>query len=239
MRRQSSLGLAEVRDMTTVTSPDDFTFSRPPIIHVAVQDRRRLFRDGVALVLGAEPDMIVCGTATTAQELVALSDKCRLDVVVLELDTQDWDPCRLVAALRKRHPGLRVIGTGESEHRSLRSYQAGVRSVFPRSGGVRTLLDTVRSLPPVRPTPAPRQVVRIDERRALLTPRERQVLQAIASGVTTRGLAHSMGISPKTVENYKQRIFSKLGVQNQAHAVAVALRRGLLSAPAMTAPAPA
>jgi DNA-binding CsgD family transcriptional regulator len=45
-------------------------------------------------------------------------------------------------------------------------------------------------------------------------------------------VAEAMGISPKTVENHKQRIFSKLGVQNQAHAVAVAMRQGLLSASA-------
>jgi DNA-binding CsgD family transcriptional regulator len=44
-----------------------------------------------------------------------------------------------------------------------------------------------------------------------------------------------MGISPKTVENHKQRIFSKLGVQNQAHAVSVALRQGLLTAGPMGA----
>ena len=56
------------------------------------------------------------------------------------------------------------------------------------------------------------------------------MLGEIGAGSTTRLVAQTMGISPKTVENHKQRIFSKLGVQNQAHAVAVAMRQGLLSA---------
>jgi len=54
------------------------------------------------------------------------------------------------------------------------------------------------------------------------------VLTGISVGCTTQRVAAALGISPKTVENHKQRIFAKLGVQNQAHAVAVASRRGLL-----------
>jgi DNA-binding CsgD family transcriptional regulator len=72
------------------------------------------------------------------------------------------------------------------------------------------------------------RVVSLDERRPLLSQREVQVLGEIGSGSTTRIVAETMGISPKTVENHKQRIFAKLGVQNQAHAVAVAMRQGLL-----------
>jgi DNA-binding CsgD family transcriptional regulator len=72
-------------------------------------------------------------------------------------------------------------------------------------------------------------VISLDERRSsVLTRREIEVLDAIGGGSTTRDVAMQMGISPKTVENHKQRIFSKLGVQNQAHAVAVAVRQGLV-----------
>src|SRR5262249_32400482 len=113
-------------------------------------------------------------------------------------------------------------------------YQAGVRTVFPRNAGIRAFLRTVRSLPgPARSGaaghPADNKVVRLDERRPLLSHREIQVLGEIGAGSTTRAAAAHMGISPKPVENHKQRIFSKLGVQNQAHAVAVAMRQGLLS----------
>jgi DNA-binding NarL/FixJ family response regulator len=71
-------------------------------------------------------------------------------------------------------------------------------------------------------------VVRLDERRPLLTDHEMQVLGAIGRRDTTRGVAHRMGITPDEVESHKQRIFSKLAVQDESRALAVALRRGLL-----------
>lgn len=64
--------------------------------------------------------------------------------------------------------------------------------------------------------------------RPLLTPREVQVMRGIADGLATAQVAVSLGITRKSVENHKQRIFAKLGVQSQAHAVAVAAGSGLL-----------
>jgi two-component system nitrate/nitrite response regulator NarL len=205
---------------------------RAGALRIAIQDRQRLYREGFALVLGGEPDLEVVATAATAADLVSVTAECEVDLVVLELDVEDWDACRLVAVLRKRHPGLAVVGLlpGDEDELPARAYQAGVRSVFPRNAGMGSFLRTVRSLPnPSRAAvPADRVVVSLDERRPLLSHREIQVLGEIGAGSTTRLVAQSMGISPKTVENHKQRIFAKLGVQNQAHAVAVAMRQGLL-----------
>lgn len=201
-------------------------------LRIAIQDRQRLYREGVALVLAGEPDLEIVATAASAAELVAATAEQDVDLVVLELDVEDWDACRLVAALRKRHPGLAVVGLlpGDDDELPARAYQAGVRSVFPRNAGIRAFLRTVRSLPSPSRTAVPAdRVVSLDERRPLLSHREVQVLGEIGAGSTTRLVAQAMGISPKTVENHKQRIFAKLGVQNQAHAVAVAMRQGLLS----------
>lgn len=61
-----------------------------------------------------------------------------------------------------------------------------------------------------------------------LTPREVQIMQGVADGLVTEQVAMSLGITRKSVENHKQRIFAKLGVQSQAHAVAVSIDAGLL-----------
>jgi DNA-binding NarL/FixJ family response regulator len=200
------------------------------ITRIAIQDRQRLFREGLDMVLSGEPDLSVVATASTAGELVTGTAEQPVDLVLLELDAPDWDPCRLVAALCKRHSGLAVVGTvaGSEARPTARAYQAGVRSVFARDAGVRTLLQTLRSLPSPTRSTASNRVLNLDERRPVLSAREVEVLGVIGTGATTRSVAEVMGISPKTVENHKQRIFCKLGVQNQAHAVAVALRRGLL-----------
>lgn len=90
-------------------------------------------------------------------------------------------------------------------------------------------VQAIHTLPQHATAPVPCQVIRLDERCANLTDCEVQVLGAIGAGATTRGVANLMGISPETVEDHKRRIFSKLGAQNKSHAVAVALRRGLLN----------
>jgi DNA-binding NarL/FixJ family response regulator len=200
-------------------------------LRVGVQDRQRLFRDVLAIALTAEPDVEVVAAVATGAELVAAVADADLDVVLLELDTADWDACRLVVALRQRNSRLTVVGTlaGDGDRPPMRAYQAGVRIVFPRSAGICTLLQAIHSVPAHAPAPAPRKVVRLAPRRPLLTSREVEVLGAIGSGATARSLAAVMGISPKAVENHKGRIFEKLGVQNQAHAMSVALRLGLLT----------
>jgi DNA-binding NarL/FixJ family response regulator len=205
-------------------------------IRIAVQDRQRLFRDGLALLLDSEPDLAIVATAATASELVAAARQ-GIDVVVLDLDASEWDACRLVAALRKLYPRLLVLGTTEQERTRVslrRAYQAGVTTVLPRTAGVRTMLQALRS-PPGRTVAPLAPVVTIDERRPRLTERESQVLDAIGSGATTREIAAALGISPKTVEKHKYGVFSKLGAVNQAQAVSVALRTGLLDpSPALT-----
>jgi DNA-binding NarL/FixJ family response regulator len=200
-------------------------------LRIAIQDRQRLYREGVALVVGGESDLEVVATAATATELVAATAEADIDLVVLEFDVEDWDAANLVAALRERHPGLAVIGLlpGDDDVLPPWAHQAGVRSGFPRNAGIHAFLRTVRSLPSLARPVRAEQVVRLDECPPILSLREIQVLGEIGAGSTTRVVAEAMGISPKTVENHKQRIFTKLGVQNQAHAVAVAMRQGLLT----------
>lgn len=65
--------------------------------------------------------------------------------------------------------------------------------------------------------------------RAGLTPRERDVLEAMADGLATKAIARKLGVAVKTVENHKIRVFDKLGVRTQAHAVSVAIGQGLLA----------
>jgi len=199
-------------------------------LSIAIQDRRRLFREGLVLILGAEPDLSVVAPASTARELVAATEGRAVDIVLLELEGPEWDPCRLAVALSKRHPGLTVIGTvAVADARpSSRAYRAGVRTVFFRDAGMRTLLQTIRSLPGPGRAPEAHRVIDLRDKAPVLSRREVEVLTGISSGCTTRRVADALGISPKTVENHKQRIFAKLGVQNQAHAVAVASRQGLL-----------
>jgi DNA-binding NarL/FixJ family response regulator len=198
-------------------------------MRVVIQHRQRFFRDGLAMVLGAEPDVTVVATAATDRELLEACRRERPDAVVFELDVDEWDPLALVGSLRRVVRAVRLVATGArvGRVRGAQAVRAGVWAVVAHDRGVAGILEALRSgeRPPVvasLPTdgagaPQPR-----------LTAREREVLMLVAAGHTGREIAASLGISAKTVENHKQRIFAKLGVQNQAHAIAVAMRAGIL-----------
>ena len=201
------------------------------MIKTAVQHQDRLIRAGLVYVLEREPDIEVVGEARDPRELVELCARTRPDTVVLEVDATDWDAPRLVAALCKRQRTLRAIGVhdGLQAETSRRLFKAGVRHTVSYGMGADVVLAAVRgrrpgasSLPlPVSPPP---------EARGTLTQREGEVLGLIAQGFRTSEIASTLDISLKTVENHKQRLFRKLDVQNQAHAVSVAMRQGLLPA---------
>ena len=200
---------------------------------VGIQQRQRLFREGLAMFLGRHADVEVVGTARTAAELVHLCDDAGPDVVLMEVDVTDWDPCRLAATLRARHHGLRLVGlpAGPGAAPARRAQRSGIQTVLSRSCGSDDVLAAVRGDPELGRVVPLRRADGSDEAGVpRLTERERQVLHLIGTGATSKETSARLGISRKTVENYKQRIFAKLEVQNQAHAVARAMRRGLLFA---------
>lgn len=210
-------------------------------ITIAVQERQRFYREGLVMVLDAEPDLAVAGSAADAKELVRVFGASTPDVVLLELDASEWDPFRLTGALRRRRRGLIVVGIAPSTDRILatNAAQAGMRAVVAREGGIPALLQAVR-LGPGRLTVSGLRPARRSYRstrddgpaapvRNTLTPRQLEVLTLVGGGLTTREISCELGISAKTVENHKQRIFERLGVNNQAHAVATAMRLGSIS----------
>jgi len=209
--------------------------AHPPVIRAAVQHRDRLVRVGLSHVLGREPDIEVVGAAACGDRLLALCAGTRPDVVLLELDAPGQDFGRLVTALRKRQRTIRVVGmhAGLSAAESRRVHQVGVRHSVSYDMGAESIVALLRSrhsAPSVIHLPGVPALTH-----ALLSAREREVLNLVAEGGRSKEIAADLGISLKTVENHKQRLFRKLGVQNQAHAVSVAMRHGLLTSPVANA----
>jgi DNA-binding NarL/FixJ family response regulator len=205
------------------------------VMKIAVQQRQRLFREGLGQLLQAEDDLEVVGTAGTSTELIAVCEARCPDGVILEADAVDWDSGRLARGLRRGLPGVRILGltSGEmSRAGTARAHRDGFRDVLPRSAGIVQILLALRAtsaLHRVRLYPAPADPsVAADPGDAVLTARELTILTLVGAGFTSREISSELTISHKTVENHKQRIFGKLGVQNQAHAVSVAMRLGLM-----------
>jgi DNA-binding NarL/FixJ family response regulator len=201
---------------------------------IAVQQRQRLFREGLGQLVTAEDDMELVGAASTSEDILAVCQQECPDAALIEADPVDWDAGRLTRALRRAVPRLRVVGLSTEEMSPAdvaAACRSGMRTIVPRSAGMGQILGALRAT-----SAAARPADRLAAQRTppgdpfdvRLTPRELTILNLVGAGFTSREISSQLTISHKTVENHKQRIFGKLGVQNQAHAVSVAMRRGLM-----------
>lgn len=194
---------------------------------VVVQHPLRLLRVGVAEALLADPRITVRGLAATPHDMVTQCGRTSPDVAILDLGEAGWEACQLAFRLQRAQPTLRFVGlSAERDSLAVQVVRpCGIRHLAWVGDGTRALAHTVLqaargSASSVRP-PAGRF-----QSRSELTTREVHVLALIGAGCTSREISERLRITYKTVENHKQRIFAKLAVQNQAQAVALALRRG-------------
>lgn len=194
-------------------------------LSVVLQHQNRLVREMLAGHLIREPGITLAGTAPSGPELVQLCTLRRPAVAIFELDTPRWSNERLVTLLAQSGRNLRLIGIHDALPAAyvIRAYEAGVSALVSYGSGFELLLDTIRN--PSLPVEAARARQYDGD---TLTERELQVLYLISAGYSPKQVATELEISPHTVENHKQRIFSKLDVHNQAHAAASAVRLGLL-----------
>lgn len=194
-----------------------------PNMRVVVLSDRRLYRASLALFLHAESGIDVVGSADSDEELREVVDDS-VDVIVVDVDN-GLDAEAIAGWVRREYSGrCRVIAlyTGLDRFERDRLTGSGI-DLVARGAGSDALLSTVRGVGLSSPGDGPAATSA-----PTLAPREMLVLQFLGLGITSSGVARRLGIAPSTVEDHKQRIFAKLGVQNEAHAVAVAVQQGLL-----------
>jgi DNA-binding NarL/FixJ family response regulator len=187
-----------------------------------------LDREGLVRILADAPEFEITGVASSVREIGGLARAGTPDVVLLDLDPVMRDAALIeeTATWRATQPRVRVVGLhGAFETVTRRRAIAiGIDYLVDRNSSPETVITAVGEAFKGATGSRVSNVTGAP----VLTPRERAVLELIALGHTSREVASLLSVSPRTVENHKQRIFSKLGVQNQAQAVAVATRLGLL-----------
>ena len=217
--------------------------SMPMKVRILLADDHAVVRSGLRALLNAEPDLIVVGEASSGGEAVEKARALLPDVVVMDISMPDMDG--LEATRHLRDEGLDcsvVILTVHADDEYLfRALEAGASGYVLKSATDTDLLEAVRMAHRgevfLYPTATRRLLERFlkgkrsqAEQLGPLTPREREVLQRTAEGYTNQEIAQELGISPKTVDTYRQRIMEKLGLQKRSELVRYALRHGLLRA---------
>jgi DNA-binding NarL/FixJ family response regulator len=214
------------------------------LIRVVLADDHTVVRAGLKAVLGTAKDIDVVGEARDGREAIALVDRFKPDVVVMDLSMSGMDGTAATKEIVGKGVPTRVLilTMHPEEDYLVPLLEAGAAGYLVKSAADRELVDAVRAVANgdvyVRPTAArvlakgltkkdPHQVDR--ERFEKLTERERDVLRLTAQGYSAPEIGERLFISPKTVDTYKQRINEKLGLSHRADYVQFALRLGLLA----------
>jgi DNA-binding NarL/FixJ family response regulator len=216
-------------------------------IRVVLVDDHAIVRTGLKAVLADARDIDVVGEASGGREAVALVERAPADVVVMDLSMAEGDGLAATKTLTAGGTGPRVLVlTMHAEEAYLEAVlEAGASGYLGKSTADRDLVEAIHvvargeiyvqpSAARVLAQGARRRDEQATERARFerLTDRERAVMQLIAEGYTAPEIGEQLAISPKTVDTYKQRINDKLGLTHRAEYVKLALKLGLLQAPA-------
>jgi DNA-binding NarL/FixJ family response regulator len=211
-----------------------------PPIRALIVDDHPVTREGLRTALELSDEaVVVVGEAASGEEAIERAAELTPDVVFMDVRMPGIDGIEATRRIREASPETKVILITIDESRGAISeaIQAGVSGYLLKDASADTLIDAARNAVEGRAVIHPQLTKTFIEEahlgespseQAPLSKREREILQKIANGATTKEVASDLGISPHTVKTHLERIFEKLGANDRAQAVAIAIRTGLV-----------
>jgi two-component system response regulator NreC len=213
------------------------------LIRVLVADDHAILRSGLRMLIGAESDMEVVGEAADLDATIRLARSLDPDVVTLDLSMPGSTGLASVEKVRAAAPAARVVVlTMHDDTAYVRNALAlGASGYLAKSAADSTLIRAIRAVArgglfvdvndANAAAAAARTLPPADGASPLstLSAREREVLERVALGHTNREIAEQLSLSVKTVEGYRARVMSKLGLTSRADITRVAIELGLLA----------
>ena len=206
------------------------------MIRILVVDDHPVVRAGMVALLGELEDLDVVGEASNGAEAIALVPRLSPDVVLMDLRMPVMDGAEATARLcaQPDPPEVLVLTTYDTDADIVRAVEAGATGYLLKDTPLPVLADAVRAAARGETVLAPPVAARLAERlrapaQAELTPRELDVLRAVARGLSNSEVGRELFIGEATVKTHLLRIFSKLEVTDRTAAVTAAYRRGLIT----------
>ena len=212
-------------------------------IRLLLVDDHKIVRDGLRSLLRGETDMEVAAEAENGLEALRLAEKLNPDVIVMDVSMPDMNGIDAARAILERSPRCRIVALSMySDRRFVEGMlRAGVAGYMLKDGAFEELARAIRAVAAGQAYLSPRiaETVIKDYVHSLeggrggffpeLSARERQVLQLVAEGKSTRNVAETLHVSVKTVETHRRQIMEKLNVRSVAELTKCAIREGLTS----------
>jgi len=206
-------------------------------IHVVIADDHPLFREGLAGIIGGTEDFEVVGQAGTMEEAVRLARDLLPDIILLDIDMPGGglEAARIVA---EECPVTRIVvlTSSEEDDHLIRALKIGARAYILKGVAARELIRILRAVwageSYVPPMLAASLLLEMREAHSQqkqaaspldeLTPREREILEGLASGLSNKEIGEKLFLSEKTVKHYMTNVLQKLQVRNRVEAALLA-----------------
>lgn len=205
---------------------------------ILLADDHAVVRNGFRMILSAQKDLEVVGEASNGREAVALAERTRPDLVVMDIAMPELNGIEATRQITQSQPNTRVLALSMQKDAVYvrETLRAGAKGYLLKDSSEQDLLAAVRAVASGKGwlSPGVSDAVLEDYRRHvtdpvdLLSPREREVLQMIAESRTNKEIATALNLSVYTVEAHRGRIMEKLNLHSIAELVRFALRKGLI-----------
>jgi DNA-binding NarL/FixJ family response regulator len=207
-------------------------------IRLLIADDHPVVRDGLRAMLATQPDLELVGEATTGTQAVERARALRPDVVLMDLQMPGLDGPAAIATLRQQAPEIRVLvlTTYGTDADITRAVDAGATGYLLKDAPREQLFAAIRAAAKGEAVLSPSVATRVLGRmrapaQEALSPRELEILGAVARGLSNKDIGRRLYVSQATVKTHLLRIFGKLGVDDRTAAVTVALERGIIRLP--------
>jgi len=211
---------------------EEIVHSTHNLIRILTVDDHPLLRKGIAALVNAEPDLKLVAEASNGREAIDAFRSHRPDVTLMDLQMPGVDGLGAIDAIRREFPEARIIvlTTYSGDTQVLRALKAGARAYILKGHVHKELLDTIRAVHAGQKRIPAEIAAELAEHATddPLTDREIDVVRLIAAGNSNKLIADQLSIGEATVKSHVTNILSKLGANDRAHAVTIALKRGII-----------
>jgi DNA-binding NarL/FixJ family response regulator len=215
-------------------------------VRILVADDHDIIRRGLKQLLTSRPGWEVCGEAKTGREAVALAEQLKPEIVVLDISMPDLNGLEAARRIHKQFPktGILILTLHFSDQLVRDIVEAGARAYIMKSDADRDLVSAVEALANHRTFFTPRaaemllngfsrQTSGVEPQaltRSRLTSREREIVQLLAEGKSSKEVAVALGISVKTAETHRANIMRKLELHSVSEVVRYAVKNQIIEA---------
>ena len=198
-----------------------------------IADDHEVVREGLRLALSRSPRIRVIGEAADGLTAVALAERRRPDVVIIDLRMPEMDGLEATEVILEKAPDTGVLIFTAYGERSLlqRGLESGARGYILKEAPHETLVRAIEKVAAGESYVDPALMSEIVAGRGqadVLTPREREILQLLADGMSNADVAEKLYISQETVKSHVRHILAKLEADTRTQAVAIALREAMI-----------